>query len=232
MAEYNSYWRQISQENEASSVYLNNSIHNMLEEQYSNMSLKEGINEQEKAEKLQTYLYEIKNYLNSQTKSIFSAAEKKVLKKSLQSLGDTNLDNFLKIQGGSNFQRELVNLNLALINIFSKIPLNENDIKIKTKQIWTGQQLTEAVTDIEDSVLDTFKVSTKKYIDKQRKDLGKTRYLQSVQIKIDLITQGVQVTQNIRELPKLLEFFNLYANASFSAKNYNFTKRKRESMNR
>ena len=50
-------------------------------------------------------------------------------------------------------------------------------------------------------------IKTKKWIDKKAKSKGKTAYIQSTQIKIDLITQGVEVTQHVQGTSRLQKFF-------------------------
>jgi len=56
-------------------------------------------------------------------------------------------------------------------------------------------------------VVKAFGIKTYKYIDKMHKEKGKSAYIQSTQIKIDLITQGVEVAQNIQGTSHLQKFF-------------------------
>lgn len=217
-----SYWRQLSGQNLSSSEYLDKEIHSTIINKFGGQTSKNWIQEEKRAKQLEKYLYQIKNYLNDDSKeNIFTANEKQLLRNNL----DSQLKNFLKTSGGTTFEKELVDLNLALIKIFTSETI---DIEAKTYQIWTGSQLNKAIENLGKDVVKAFGIKTYKYIDKMHKEKGKSAYIQSTQIKIDLITQGVEVTQNIQGTSRLQKFFQLYANASFSAKNYNLTKRKRD----
>lgn len=218
-----SYWRQLSGQNLSSSEYLSKEIHSTIIKKFGGQTDKSWIQEEKRAKQLEKYLYQIKNYLNDDSKeNIFTAYEKQLLKDNL----DSQLENFLKTSGGTTFEKELINLNLALIKIFTSETI---DIKAKTYQISTGQQLNKAVENISEDVANALGIKTKKWIDKKAKSKGKTAYIQSTQIKIDLITQGVEVTQHVQGTSRLQKFFQLYTNASFSAKNYNLQKLKNKS---
>lgn len=217
-----SYWRQLSGQNLSSSEYLDKRIHSTIIKRFGGQTDKSWIQEEKRAKQLEKYLYQIKNFLNDDSKeNIFTANEKQLLRDNL----DPQLKNFLKTSGGTTFEKELVNLNLALMKIFTSETI---DIETKTYQIWTGSQLNKAIENLGKDAAKAFGIKTYKYIDKKHKEKGKSAYIQSTQIKIDLITQGVEITQNISGTSQLQKFFQLYTNASFSAKNYNLTKKARD----
>lgn len=222
-----SHWRQLSGQNLSSSQYLDRRIHSTIIEKFGGQTDKSWIQEQKRAKQLEKYLYQIKNYLNDDSKeNIFAANEKELLRDNLRKILGPQLENFLKTSGGTTFEKELVNLNLALMKIFTSETI---DIEAKTYQISTGQQLNKAVENISKDVANALGIKTKKWIDKKDKSKGKNPYIQSTQIKIDLVTQGVEITQHMQGTSRLQKFFQLYANASFSAKNYDLQKLKNKS---
>lgn len=224
----NSGWRRALGEDISSINFLMDSIHNsviaLINKYKQDLQINKDV---ERAQTLQNYLYQIKNCLaNSQTESnIFTANERNLLIDKLTSLGIEDISKIFNISGGTTFEENLVKLNLALIQIFSEEPL---DIKLKFQQISTGSKLntSKIIKGLNDATAEALKLKTKKIIENEKKQKRQFYFVQSTQIKADFITQGVEVKQNI-QAPHLEEFLNLYANASFSAKNYSTLKRKR-----
>ena len=220
-----------------SSTFLANEIHNQVINQYYTKN-QNTMGWEQKAKKLQQFLYEIKNYeeLKRQgEKTLFSEVEYNLFLNAYGEVRDLQglpvKNTIFKNRGGTYFEKELADTQLALKKIFEN-DIDINNIKGLKGDLIIGQDRTvinfpeeELYKPIMQEVLKELGMTTKKYIDKEAKKNKdqdkKVIYFNSPQPKIDVRLDSVSVTTEMTaQYPNLSLFASLYSNATISAKNY------------
>ncbi len=220
-----------------SSTFLANEIHNQVVNEYytSNQNVE---NWNKKAIELQKYLFEIKNYdqLKQQgNKTLFTQIQYELFLSAYGEVQDAQgvkaKNTIFKNRGGTFFEQELVNTQIALKKILEN-NISIDNIKTINASLTIGQDRTvinfpteQLYKPMVQSILKELGVGTKKYITeeaKKKKDQSKYLiYITDPQPKVDVMLDSVNVsTGMIAQYPNLSRFANLYQNATISAKNY------------
>ena len=232
-------WRKYS--DLPSSKYLDLNIHKAVSQIYNKQLLgKENIIEKKRkeAERLQEYLYIIKNYNENKTLKSNDFLDQLLSNnffqelKSIRSRDNRSLEKLFKISGGKNFEKEMQDLSVILLRQCGDI----NNLKITQQNVNFGQTRTNVEiqkfsSKFAQNIMKSMGINTQKYLNEQTKknkdQTKKMYYLAGIDIKIDQQSpQKINISVSmIEDYPKLADFANLFLNSSFSLKNYNVKKR-------
>lgn len=230
-----------------SSEFLKGPIHNAVLNNYYQLNKTDPSTYnfyKKNAEELQKYLYDLKNFRRDDyNQNIFEPFEYQVFLRVYSQINDHNgktpLDNgFLGQAGitntekGMRFQKELINIQNALITILSgDFYLSSEEIKALTASMWLGTanskiDFPDIQSPLTKELLEKIAKKTAKFIKtkKQKQAAKKVYKAQLVDPKIDIFTQGAKVdTALYLTFPNLARFASLYSNSTITAKNYKFS---------
>ena len=198
-----------------------------------------------KAQQLQKYLYDLKNFSDTLARgeNIFRDYEYDAFMQlygHLPSVDGITLDktNFLHQRSGINFEKQLVNIQKSLKALFENGGKNftlDESINLSGQmslgQAYTNVDLSPQImaSELVQKTLRTVGVKTQKYLTEQSRKASKNKdtredkylYIQNVNPKIDVYTDSVIVTEQMKFIaPNLANFAELYSHCKITAKNY------------
>lgn len=223
-----------------SSQFLAGPIHNKVYQQYFDQTVLHNYQDYiKRANQLQKYLYDLKNFdrTSKEGNNIFSGFEYNLFRNAygevLDATGQSFKKGFLRNYGGTNFEKELSNIQSSLQILLNKgdyltdVQLQDLQGSIilggdKTKINFPEGQFEKELTQ---QILKELGVRTKKYLTEEaKKNKSKDQriiYIKDVQPKIDVATNNVIVSAWMEGVyPNLQRFAKLFSNATITAKNY------------